>query len=139
MPALAVKYFDSCNDFLPLTGSVVSDAVHHEQGAEYDYHSIMHYSSDADAEGDDPTIVKHPSRVKKGESNNVWMGGSKNEVDKAISVLDVWRVAQLYKRDDATLKAAEAMVKKGKYEPVLAVIHDLFTSTAFPAPNFTPV
>ena len=67
------------------------------------------------------------------------MGGSKNFEEKAISVLDVWRVAQLYKRDDATLKAAEAMVKRGKYEPVLAVIQDQLTSTAFPAPNFTPL
>ena len=64
-------------------------------GTDFDYRSIMLYSSDADAETDG-----HPTLEAIGRTDStVYSGGSPRSSIASVSVLDSYRVAQLYPKD----------------------------------------
>ena len=61
--------------------------------------------------------------MRKDESNDIWEGGSKDPNRKAISVLDLIRVAQLYPLNDGgkAIQAAEVLQSTGWEETQVTV------------------
>lgn len=108
-------------------------------GAHYDYDSIMHYNSDLGAVVRNGvaqlTLVKEPSTLLPGQSNFINQGGSPNNDQRAISIYDVMRVAELYPGDAYQQAAVALLPAMGKWPPQPFSIPAInFNTWVFPAP-----
>ncbi|KAK5121987.1 hypothetical protein LTR85_004559 [Meristemomyces frigidus] len=139
---LAQKYFSPALDFMSLAARTY-DYSYLVSSPQYDYKSIMHYSSD-DASNAPPhqgfALVKHPARVPSPPAGQepdykIWMGGRQRMDERAISNLDVARVAGLYPLSQRATQAAQNLEANGGWRAVPFVIPGFFTTTVYPAPT----
>lgn len=106
---LATIHFPKASVYIPY-----EDKPTMKFGDLYDYLSIMQYDCDEEMKWTTyPALTIHPSKVKFGQTNEMWMGGSAHYDRQAISVLDIVRVAMLYKESDEKVAAALALQKTG--------------------------